>query len=521
MKSSFAKLTLAATLVGLPAGFAIGQDAAPAAEHEANEFDLVIQNDVDAPRYTPLTRRAMKQYIEQLKYRTPRIPLPVLTEAEKKEGVENPRRLGYESRLRELYLASETGNGYGYTVFSGNPNRAANAAPGAAPGAAPANAGGAGGGNRRGGAGNGMPPDPNMSLDYAFKVRLFWIAARANNCQYCLGHQESKLLAAGMSEDEIAALDCDWDKFPEKEQVAFALARKLTLEPHLLSDQDVMACKPFYSDLQIIEMVGSISGNNAINRWKEGAGIPQSNNGGNFGGRGGAEASTAGHSYLTATSPEYENRPSKVIYTSNDNRKNDDLVMTVSERPALESGDELAKLLADTKTRKAMLPIVSQEQAREVLGEAAGNGEIPQWKCLLANFPVAGKRLVQSVAASEGSTELSAALQAEINWVVARQDRAWYNIALAKEQLEHAGVAKDVTAALDGDLTKSQKGLSDRDRALLLVAKNQAASPIVLTDKQVTDAVELAGPKAVTQVINYTAYRAMLDRITEAARLSH
>ena len=31
-----------------------------------------------------------------------------------------------------------------------------------------------------------------------------------------------------------------------------------------------------YTDLQILEMVLSVSGNNAINRWKEGAGVPQS-----------------------------------------------------------------------------------------------------------------------------------------------------------------------------------------------------------------------------------------------------
>src|SRR5580698_6668687 len=43
-------------------------------------------------------------------------------------------------------------------------------------------AGAAGGGN-----------DPAMTLDNTFKVKLFWITSRANNCYYCLGHQELKL----------------------------------------------------------------------------------------------------------------------------------------------------------------------------------------------------------------------------------------------------------------------------------------------------------------------------------------
>jgi hypothetical protein len=53
----------------------------------------------------------------------------------------------------------------------------------------------------------------------------------------------------------------------------------------------------------------------------------------------------------------------------------------------------------------------------------------------------------------------------------------------------------------------------------LIVAKNLAASPIVLTDAQVDAAIRVAGPKAVTQVINYTTFRTAFDRITEAAGL--
>ena len=41
-----------------------------------------------------------------------------------------------------------------------------------------------------------------------------------------------------------------------------------------------------YKDLQIIEMILSMAGNNAINRWKEGVGVPQSSGGGGFGNRG-------------------------------------------------------------------------------------------------------------------------------------------------------------------------------------------------------------------------------------------
>jgi hypothetical protein len=103
----------------------------------------------EGPRTTPLpvplTRPEMKQALEDLKGRPPRIPLPELTEEEKAKLGD---RISYEGRLR-----------YHYT---------------------PA-------GEDRGGGGGGAfsrEPDPSMSLTYEFKTQLFWIVSRTNNCHY-------------------------------------------------------------------------------------------------------------------------------------------------------------------------------------------------------------------------------------------------------------------------------------------------------------------------------------------------
>jgi hypothetical protein len=96
-----------------------------------------------APLPVPLTRPELKQFLEDLKARQPRIPLPELTREEKEKLGE--RGASYEGRLRYHYMP---------------------------PGSAP-----------RGG-GLSREPGPNMSLDYAFKTRLFWIVSRANNCHY-------------------------------------------------------------------------------------------------------------------------------------------------------------------------------------------------------------------------------------------------------------------------------------------------------------------------------------------------
>jgi hypothetical protein len=95
------------------------------------------------PLPVPLTRPEMKQALEDLKDRTPRIPLPELSEEEKAKLGE---RISYESRLRFHYMPA---------------------------------------GDERGGGGLfSREPDPNMSLTYEFKTQLFWIVSRTNNCHY-------------------------------------------------------------------------------------------------------------------------------------------------------------------------------------------------------------------------------------------------------------------------------------------------------------------------------------------------
>src|ERR1700723_3197087 len=65
----------------------------------------------DEPRPVPLTRPEMKQFLEDMKARKPRIPLPEITEDEKAKL--GDREAGYENRLRTLYLPEGWGFGGG------------------------------------------------------------------------------------------------------------------------------------------------------------------------------------------------------------------------------------------------------------------------------------------------------------------------------------------------------------------------------------------------------------------------
>jgi alkylhydroperoxidase family enzyme len=432
----------------------------------------------DEPRPVPLTRPEVKQYLEDMKAREPRIPLPELTEAEKEKLGE--RGSGYEARLRALYLPAGEG---------------------------------------RGGFGQAREPDPNMSLDYPFKTELFWIVSRTNNCQYCLGHQEMKLAVAGLKEEEIAALDGDWSEFTPAQRAAFAWARKLTYEPHRITDDDVSALRKHYKDLQILEMTLSVAGNNAINRWKEGVGVPQSKELGNF--LRGAEKPAdpdrvlPTKNFLTPTPEKYRDAVSKVAPLQVDARTGKPTHLTVCRRPPLESRAEVEKALAAAGKRAPRLPLVAEDAARELLPDDWPRGPLPQWVRLLANFPRDGKGRIAAIRAAEEKGDLKPLLKARVGWIIARQDRAWYALGEARRRLKALGQSDEQIARLDGDWAEFPAG----ERALFTVARKLAASPVVLTDDEVASALKLTSPRDVVQLISYTTHRASFDRITEAAGL--
>lgn len=456
----------------------------------------LVSKPVDEPRPTPVTRPEMKKLLEDMKNRTPRIPLPELSAEEKAKAESDPRTFGYEGRLRSLYTPNS--DAMGYLPFAGSMPRPANDPPNAPPRPT-------------------IAPDPAVTLGYPFKTRLFWIASRANNCQYCLGHQESKLLGAGMLEDQIAALDSRWDIFPEEERVAFDLAKRLTQEPYAVSDADIDACRKHYTDLQIVEMICSVAGNNAINRWKEGVAVPQSTTGGNFGA---AAGSGDHHSYLTETSKEYTSLPSKVVPVNSDVAGG--LAATRLKRPTLEGPSQRDQQLEKARARKPRFALVDEKTTREVMGDLLESNEpVPRWMQLLAHYTVAGKRLATGIEGAEKCDELSPLLRAQIAWVTARNDGAWYAASLAKEQLLALGKSAQDLDELDSLAARKHKPgkLSQKEVALLEIARDLAASPVVLTDAQVKLGLDLSSPKAVVQVVHYTTYRAIFNRVTEAAGL--
>ena len=238
-----------------------------------------------------------------------------------------------------------------------------------------------------------------------------------------------------MKEEEIAALDGDWSEFTPAQQAAFVLARKLSYEPHLITDADIDHLCKHYKNLQILEIVFSVAGNNSTNRWKEGIGVPQEKEATRF--------------------------------------------LKMAEKP------------------------VPQDRP------------LPQWVRLLVNFPRDGKARVVGLRNADEKGDLKPLLKAQVSWIIARQDRAWYAVGEAKQRLVALGCSEDQIYKLDGDW----KEFTPAERALFTLARNLAAAPIVSTDEDVAEALRLTGPREVVQLISYTTGRAFFDRVTEAAGL--
>jgi alkylhydroperoxidase family enzyme len=418
----------------------------------------------DKPAPIAATRPDLKEQLERSKRSQPRLPLPPPTEdevaaANSRAGQGPMRGIINNGRMRKLYLPPE--------VLGGGFSR---------------------------------EPDPAMTLNSTFKTMFFWIVSRANNCTYCQGHQEVKLSGDGVKEETIAALDGDWSEFTEAERAAFAFTRKLTFEPNRLTDADIERLRKHYKDSQILEIIIAVGGFNAMNRWTGPLAIPQEDH----------------RVYLTATPEKYKSMRSLVAPLSPDASSTSPRCAKPANRGSLETRAQVEAALEAARKRTPRLPLASEAQSREVLPPNwSGSGTIPQWVRLLANFPKGGKAWVAQTFYSETKGRLSPKLKAEIAYVSARHDRAWYALGLARQRLEELGLSNDMIDALDhpGD------SIPARERAVLAIARKITVDPALITDADIAGLRSQYSDHEVAEIVYHVTQAAFFDRLTEAAGL--
>jgi alkylhydroperoxidase family enzyme len=409
------------------------------------------------------TRPEMKKRIEGLKQRTSRLPLPAPTEQEIASG----RSLVNNGRLRSIYLPSS----WQSFVISGW-----------------------GGGSSRRPAGGTASTLRTLEADpsYGFKTRLFWIVSRANDCQYCLGHQELKLKRVGMTDDQIASLDCRWDSFPPNEQAAMKATRKLTLTPQQFSEQDIVDLKQHFNDGEIIDMIYTVSRYNAVNRWTSSTGIPQDQS---FGG--------TEHSELnTPTSAEFASVPSKVIPVDS------------KPRPEWEKREQVEAALQAARMRSPVVELPTVEVARNILAKDCPGVTPPAWFQATANLPVALDAWGQRQAlAREGKT--ASDLRILIAWISARENRAWYAAGHARARYRASGGDETVLYSF-ADLESTA---SPGNAEALRFARKLTSAPHTIVDEDIARLKQHFTDFEVAEIIQLTCDANSFDRFTEALRL--
>ena len=418
---------------------------------------LAILALADGPPNVAATRPEMKRFLEDSKHNQPRLPLPLLTAEEQVKAEKGDWSVVNNGRMRKFYLPAELT-----------------------------------------GAGFLREPDPAMSLGYPFQTMIFWVVSRCNNCTYCMGHQESKLLAAGLGEDRIAALDGDWSEFTEAERAALGFARKLTLTPQEVKPGDVEGLRRFYQDSQILEILLVTGNSNAMNRWTSALKIPQEEH----------------RIYLSPTSEKYAAVESRVA-PLDPSRSAAKWCAAPSRRPSLETLAEVDAALLAAKSRTSLLPLLDEAKARGVVAADFPSGPLPAYVRLLANFPRTGGARIALHRGAEEKGTLDPRLKAEIAYTAARLDRAWYALGHARKRLAALGLDPKQIEALDGPLDT----FPPPERAALALARKLTTDPDLVDDAAIAALRALMSDKQVAEVIHHVTEAAFFDRVTEVARL--
>jgi alkylhydroperoxidase family enzyme len=405
------------------------------------------------PKPVPATRPELKAALEALKQREPRIPPPTSPNGDASVSDHLPKTWGGGGGL----------GGFGQTVARGGRDR------------------------------SGQFSDPLS--DSLFTDACFWVVSRGNNCQYCLGHQELRLRAGGLEDNTIAALDSDWSIFNPRQQAALAFARKLTLEPHRVGDEDIAALKPLVSDAEIIELSFNIARFNSVNRWTDAIGLPQER-------RRGAEGEIK---FTTPTDQQFLHAQSVVAPIAR------------TRRPPLATFQQIEQAIAAIRSRRPRVALPTVEVAQRELADTLSGREPYEWERALAQLPVIGKTHVRIWNTMLSDNHLSPQLKAELALITAANNRAWYAAAHAAHRLTQLGASsEDLTSLLDEDeKAESMRGTA----AAYRLAAKSTTDPHLIADADITQIREHFGDAATAQIIQVICMANLFDRFTEALGL--
>jgi uncharacterized peroxidase-related enzyme len=117
---------------------------------------------------------------------------------------------------------------------------------------------------------------PDGDVDLGFRRLIGYVASRAAGCLYCQAHTLLGAKNFGVSEEKLAAV---WtyqssDLFTTKEKIALDFSLAAAQQPNAVTDEHFAQMKLFWSEGEIVEILGVVAMFGFLNRWNDSMGTP-------------------------------------------------------------------------------------------------------------------------------------------------------------------------------------------------------------------------------------------------------
>ena len=113
--------------------------------------------------------------------------------------------------------------------------------------------------------------DPEGKVDRGFKRIIAHVASRTAGCQYCMAHTAGGALRFGIEDKKLAAV---WEYqtsplYSEAERTTLDFAIAAASVPNTVTDDMFAELRKYWTEEQIVEIVGVISLFGFLNRWND------------------------------------------------------------------------------------------------------------------------------------------------------------------------------------------------------------------------------------------------------------
>ena len=107
-----------------------------------------------------------------------------------------------------------------------------------------------------------------------YRELAYYKSSQINSCDYCSHYHKQAAKKAGISEEQLEAIDeySGSDKFDVKEKTVLAYAEQLTKSANV-DDATVQSLKSFPEDTQLVTLAAAVALANFTNRFNHGLGI--------------------------------------------------------------------------------------------------------------------------------------------------------------------------------------------------------------------------------------------------------